>query len=90
MFWRLIDWILARRGYMRVLVGTGVDWVPPHVRALTAEALPLVVREEPKPQTGEFKKAQVYARMLKMHPDLPKRDVSWGIERAVRKFLDGV
>ena len=84
MILKLIDWYLARKGFARVLSGPALEWVPPSVREMTDAAIPLALEEDPKPHDGEWKRHQVYARMLKRFPQMRKQDVSWAVERAVR------
>ena len=86
MIFRLIDWYLRRHGYRRVQASAQFDWVPTPILALTEEALLLVEIEDTKPQGGEYKRHQVYAQLIKRHPESRKRDIGWAVERAVRRF----
>jgi hypothetical protein len=81
---RLIDWYLNREGYERIKRVDYLDLIPDNVVLLTSSAMPLVSEIEKAPQGGEWKKHQVYARMLKMFKEEKKKDISWAIERAVR------
>jgi hypothetical protein len=81
---RLIDWYLNRLGHERIKRLDYVDLVPDNVVLLTSSAISLVLQIDKAPQGGEWKKHQVYARMLKMFKEEKKKDISWAIERAVR------
>ena len=78
MILRLIDWLLRR-------MGGRLDAVPAEVIALMPDALDLVKRWEPILNSGEYKRRQVYARLLKLHPEAHKQHIAWAIERAVRR-----
>ncbi len=86
---RLIDSFLAKKGFKRVPVGAQLDWVPPSVCALTTYAKPLAEAADKAPQSGEWKRHQVYAKMLKQFPHVPKQDVAWAVERAVQRMENG-
>ena len=86
MILRLIDWILRRKGFKRIPADARIEWVPFNVLQMTQEALELCVVEERKDLSGEYKRHQVYARMIKNHPNSPRKEISWAIERAVRNL----
>lgn len=87
MILRLVDWYLAQRGERRIPASSSIDVVPFVVLQMTHEAVDLVRRVDAAPQSGEWKKHEVYARMLKLYPQTTKRLVSWAIERAVRETV---
>ena len=63
------------------------DWLDPPVlpemSAIEAQALVWVRDMAAMSASGEYKRHQVYARLLKAFPDTPHRHVSQAIERAV-------
>lgn len=90
MIFKLIDWYLARQGQQRGPVGDVWDWVPVSIQRLTAEATLLAKSQENKPAvSGEYKRHQVYAQMIKNNPEVPRRNISWALERGVR-FSKGI
>lgn len=61
---------------------------PPSPLQIAAEAAVLRVEANSAVGTsGEYKRHQVYAKLLKKFPDLPKRDIGLAIELAVHKVL---
>jgi len=68
-------------------------WVPPICDRAHAPATPMLISariwtawaEETFPGTsGEHKRHQVYARLLRIYPDAPRRDVALAIELALQ------
>lgn len=86
---RFCLWALGKLGYVAPPCGCDVCthrgmvcYAPPDA-ALFAAAQPLVARVEPLPQSGEWKRHQVYAALLKQFPATPKRVIARAIEDAL-------
>jgi hypothetical protein len=61
--------------------------LPETLAPLVALAHPLIAAQDAdsaEGTSGEYKRHQVYARLLKTHPETPKRDLALAIELAVR------
>ena len=52
--------------------------------ALIAAIRPMVAKVADAPQSGEWKRHQVYADAIKALPDVPKGDIALAIELALR------
>ncbi len=76
--YRIVLWVVGRLGYELVPV-------PPGVRTLVGEAAELTARYEPMNESGEWKRHQVYAAMIRRHPDVRRREIALAIELAVMK-----
>jgi len=74
---RILVWLLCK---------LGANWlaVPPGVEALIPDARDLCKTLETFQESGEWRRHQAYARLLKKHPMVKKQDVSLAIELAVR------
>ena len=53
---------------------------------ICAASEPIQVEELKKDMSGEYKRHQVYARLIKRFPDVPRRDIGLAIELAVREL----
>jgi len=60
--------------------------LPKSVTDLIPEAHFYVARLDQARESGEWKKHQAYAAMIKNHPESAKRDISLAIEIAVREL----
>jgi hypothetical protein len=61
---------------------------PPESDELRDRAIVLVRQFESVPQSGEFKRHQVYAQLLKEFPSVAKHKVSLAIEQAISQERD--
>lgn len=52
--------------------------------AIVSRAIELVQEQEPLPQSGEWKRHQVYSALLKEFPTTSKRTLAMAIELALR------
>lgn len=78
MFVKFLLYLLRKWGYSPLLV-------PKEVREVAYAMRATVRKLDLTPHSGEWKKHQVYALALKWYPQYSKRDVSLGIEIAVRE-----
>ena len=70
------------------------NWIDPYrVPAVTADDDPVAAAADQLcydladlPQSGEYKRHQVYAKLIKQFPAVPKRDLALAIELAVRRL----
>lgn len=53
---------------------------------ICAASSPMRVEELKKDMSGEYKRHQVYAKLIKRFPDEPRRDIGLAIELAVREL----
>lgn len=84
MILRLIDWFLARRGERRTVVSSSFLEIAANVQEMASTAIQLILTEDKKPFRGEYKRRQVYARLVRLFPTEPKVDIALAIEVAVR------
>jgi len=74
-------------GFRLVPKSATADYVEPNVWEITEIAVPLVSgQEEIDGVSGEYRRHQVYAKLIKMFPDEELYDIAYALERAVRKF----
>jgi hypothetical protein len=71
---------LAVSVYARLVVRAA--WTRPP-KELDAVADALVLSHESMPTSGEWKRHQVYARLIKRYPDVPRYQLGLAIEQAV-------
>lgn len=76
---KLAHWIFRRYSVQLMAI-------PPDVQDMLPEARRLCSVIDEKPQAGEWKRHQVYARMIKLFPQYSNRDASLAIEIAVREL----
>lgn len=77
--YKLAIWILHKLGSEAVMISEQVLKIVPRARELCSEA------EQKYPGTsGELKRHQVYARLIKEFPSTNKRDLGLSIELALR------
>lgn len=84
MIMKLIDWYLARQGQRRVAVSSVLLELTKNVQDLAVAALPLIAQEDKKPFRGEYKRRQVFARLVRAFPTELKIDAALAVEVAVR------
>jgi hypothetical protein len=60
--------------------------IDPEMQIVVNDAAALINATELKhpTQSGEFKRHQVYAALIKQHPSTARRDIGWAIEQAIR------
>ena len=72
---------------MKYLLRFALWLVYRHFDQLKKAALPLArAADGKKDVSGEYKRHQVYARMLKKFPSTPRRDIGLAIELVVRSL----
>lgn len=75
---RFLLYLLCKLGYTDLVIPLSVVEI--------SESMQSAVKDiDRAPQSGEWKKHQVYALGLKWFPHVPRRDVSLAIEYAVRR-----
>lgn len=79
MFIRFLLYLLKKAGHEELVTSS-------KVRQIAKYMYSTVMRMDAAPQSGEWKKHQVYAIGLKWFPEEPKRDISLAIELAVCKL----
>ncbi len=62
--------------------------IPPEVIDVAVELLPHILDQEDKhaKETGEYRRHQVYARGLKLYPEMDKVDLALAVELGVRRM----
>ena len=81
-------WALKKLGWKLPVPTPPWHIIPREVRDITDKLLPEIVSIDTAPQSGEWKRHQVYAKGLKMFPYLPKHYVGYGIEVAFEQFVE--
>lgn len=77
---RWLRWLLRKLGYRDVPVSAPV-------RKMAAAALPLVLTYDAiKDVSGEYRRHQVYARMIDAFPEADRDDLGFAIELAVQRM----
>ena len=84
MIMKLIDWYLARQGQRRVATSSVLLEITKAVQDLAVAALPLIAQEDKKPFRGEYKRRQVYSRLVRAFPAAQKIDAALAVEFAIR------
>lgn len=56
------------------------------VKKLVIAALPIVLLLEEQTQGGEWRRAQIYSKLIKLFPKSDKDDIGFAIEIAVRRM----
>lgn len=73
-------------GYQVVPRDERMIYVGPDVVRVRDGALGLITQwDEVSGWSGEAKRHQVYARLIKRYPDMPRHEVAFALELAVRK-----
>lgn len=80
MLLRLALWYVRKCGIEIVTVPARIQGFLPLVQDLCA-------KEDEKKESGEWKRHQVYARLLKTFPSEDKKDLAFAIELAMRKDI---
>lgn len=80
----LTKWLEKLTGLkVRFIVGAYIE-IPEGFQKLIDDAREWVVKYDPAPQSGEWKRHQVLAILKKQHPEADTRDLALAIEYAVR------
>jgi hypothetical protein len=83
---QFLFWILRKLSAEFYLAPVSGYTLTHDVMKLIPMARIFVAQLDSQQQAGEWKKHQVYARMLKNNPGIAKRDISLAIELAVREL----
>ncbi len=76
---KMLMWSMKKLGYRFIEVPKGV-------RELALGALPIVLKFEGDPGSGEYKLNETYGKMLKAFPNAARDDISFAIQIAVRRM----
>lgn len=86
---RFAIWILKKTGGFEKLISYIINKTinePKEVSVYIKRAEEMVKEINHIPQSGEFKRHQVYARLIKEFPEIPKKDLGLAIEIGVQKL----
>lgn len=82
---KLVEWWAKRRGLKLVANNLSLVYVPNRVAQIAKEAQSLVAQwDVVEGWSGEAKRHQVYARLLKRYPEMPHYALGLALELAVR------
>jgi hypothetical protein len=80
----LSTWIIKRYGITSILITDDIELIASEAKSLCA-----VEDAVHSSLSGEYKRHQVYARLIRLFPKLSRRDISIGLELGLRRVSDG-